>query len=843
MTLLNPLLLLGVLAVAVPVAIHLRSTRQLRRVWWGAMRFLQAAIERHQRRRRLEDRLLLLVRCLAVVLLALLLARPAWTGPGGCVGAGGSPAGGGPVTAVLVVDVSGSMQTGDGVRSRLEHAREAALSYLDALPTGSRVALWTAGADVRKLVPEPTADLRLVRRLLGDLEATELPSDLLPSVRDALAALSRREGQSLELLVLTDGQRRAFSDLPAMGRALQARRADVAATFVLVGEDESANLALCELTTASELAVVGRSVRFVARVTNHGQTPVREVRVVLRRSAEAVLDAGPRASRGDEGGPGAWAGFADDVADEAVLDELPAGATRAVSLVARFRRPGLYGLTAEIADAVAVDDVGSGNAPGDASRAAVTGPGDRVRFDDRRSVVVRVVPGYRVLLVEGSPAADPRDDESFFLSRLWPGHDDAGRGAEVSAAATWVQSVRVAGSEIGRVRLDDYDAVVVCGGGALPASVASRLAAFVRGGGGLILFPPGGRPDGANAPDLWQSLARLGVLPVARVWAAEGEVSFAALRSDHPVAAAWGPGDTADFGSVVARRAFRLEPEPWARPVLAWSDQTAAVVEGDVGDGRVLVYGVAATTQAGDLPLRPAVFVPLAYRSLAWVTGGQAVAGRLNLRVGDTFALPLPAGVIVSPADEAADLAVVERLLPRDSARGVKAAVPADDPRDAWRDHRDDSPVPGRGVWLAAGVAELTAPAADLQRELRFSLTHREGIYRVRLSEAVVAARADVAEVPGGVAAAPTQRHLTVGATGLFATVPDPGESELPRLTAEQKAALAEHATVTDAANWLKRSAAAGAARPGEWFGFLATLLLAVATCEALMAWRFSQPR
>jgi hypothetical protein len=88
-TFLSPLMLLGALAIASPIIIHLLARRQVKRVPWAAMRFLQRAVERNQRRMNLEDVILMCVRCLLFLLLALALARPALRkgAPLGSVGA------------------------------------------------------------------------------------------------------------------------------------------------------------------------------------------------------------------------------------------------------------------------------------------------------------------------------------------------------------------------------------------------------------------------------------------------------------------------------------------------------------------------------------------------------------------------------------------------------------------------------------------------------------------------------------------------------------------------------------------------------------------------------------
>src|SRR3954464_7380578 len=136
--LLNPLMAwLGVLAVSVPIVIHLLNKRKFERVVWAAMRFLKVSVEQNQRRIQIEDMLLLVLRCLLLVLLGFALARPVScrsSGAGGGVGQA-------KVTAVLLLDNSYSMSASDGNKSRFEMAKEAADQAIAALPAGSSVAV------------------------------------------------------------------------------------------------------------------------------------------------------------------------------------------------------------------------------------------------------------------------------------------------------------------------------------------------------------------------------------------------------------------------------------------------------------------------------------------------------------------------------------------------------------------------------------------------------------------------------------------------------------------------------------------------------------------------------
>src|SRR4029077_16930537 len=64
------------LAVALPIVIHLLFRQKTRTLAIGSVRFLNQVVREHRRRRRLRQWLLLTLRMLAVLLLALLFARP-----------------------------------------------------------------------------------------------------------------------------------------------------------------------------------------------------------------------------------------------------------------------------------------------------------------------------------------------------------------------------------------------------------------------------------------------------------------------------------------------------------------------------------------------------------------------------------------------------------------------------------------------------------------------------------------------------------------------------------------------------------------------------------------------
>src|SRR5882762_4513499 len=66
----------GLLAVSIPIIIHILNRRRFKEVQWAAMDFLLRAMKKNRKRLRFEQWLLLAVRCLILGLLGLAMSRP-----------------------------------------------------------------------------------------------------------------------------------------------------------------------------------------------------------------------------------------------------------------------------------------------------------------------------------------------------------------------------------------------------------------------------------------------------------------------------------------------------------------------------------------------------------------------------------------------------------------------------------------------------------------------------------------------------------------------------------------------------------------------------------------------
>ena len=106
MTWLFPLYLLGGAAIIGPILMHLRRRPPQDRVEFSSLMFLDAQTPMPVSKRRLENWLLLLLRCLALLLLALMFARPLWRSENEDSVSQNQ-------ATVLLLDRSASMQRGD----------------------------------------------------------------------------------------------------------------------------------------------------------------------------------------------------------------------------------------------------------------------------------------------------------------------------------------------------------------------------------------------------------------------------------------------------------------------------------------------------------------------------------------------------------------------------------------------------------------------------------------------------------------------------------------------------------------------------------------------------------
>ncbi len=209
MHLANPWALWFLPLAALPVIIHLFRPRPTTAVPFPDVRFLLESPAVSWRSSRLRELVLLALRTLALLLLALALARPSvnaalprWLG-------------GGQGAVVLVVDDSASMGASDGDGTLFDRARREAAAIVGALAPDARAAVISAAAGSRVVcgLGSPEAALRR----LGEMAPTDLGTDI-PAAAAAAVRLAERSARTAAVVIISDLQRSGFgaqAPLPA----------------------------------------------------------------------------------------------------------------------------------------------------------------------------------------------------------------------------------------------------------------------------------------------------------------------------------------------------------------------------------------------------------------------------------------------------------------------------------------------------------------------------------------------------------------------------------------------------------------------------------------------------
>jgi hypothetical protein len=272
MTFAYPLLLGGLVLAGIPVLIHLVTRQKPKRLPFPAFRFLLQKHRTNQTRLRLRQLLLLLLRMAIIAALCLALVRPTLTG-----GVLSPLSPDRPVSAVLLIDTSYSMQYGPGDKTRLDEAKRRAGELLDELPEGSKVAV----LDSAEVGGEPQASVGQARERIAGLKLRHANAPLTRQIERAyplFEELGRLHEDGADapkvLYVFSDRTRGCWDEAAAKGLTAPP---GVTAVFVDVGVEDPADLAIVAVKPEPATVRPGDTVRINVTVQATGSDYERNI--------------------------------------------------------------------------------------------------------------------------------------------------------------------------------------------------------------------------------------------------------------------------------------------------------------------------------------------------------------------------------------------------------------------------------------------------------------------------------------------------------------------------------------------------------------------------------------
>ncbi len=291
MSFLTPWLLYGFGALSVPIVIHLWQRKRIVPVPFSTLRFLKIVAARTSRSAKVENLLLLLLRCLIVALVIAAAARPVVSTESTKLFGGSVPR-----SIALVIDRSMSMGYKSGDETRLELAKRQAQAVIDDLKSGDEVAVIAINDQPQMLVAEPTIDHGVAHQAVDSVQLTEGRTDFSAGLRAARKAIGQKARGVKQIFLFTDNQEGAWQFEHAA--IFDDGWKQLNPKLVIVRPDDltPVNSSVSKVRFDTPFAATGSLVRGVATVENHSAAPLRdliEIKLGADRVAQKPVESAP----------------------------------------------------------------------------------------------------------------------------------------------------------------------------------------------------------------------------------------------------------------------------------------------------------------------------------------------------------------------------------------------------------------------------------------------------------------------------------------------------------------------------------------------------------------------
>ena len=275
MTFLSPSILWGMLAITIPIIIHLISLRHTRDTEFSTLRFIKSLKHETIRHLRIKQWLLVLLRTITILCLILMFSRPLITGTLTSKLAGDIES-----RAVIVIDNSASMavHTDDG--TLLDRAKSSLPAILKGLEGGTTVELYQTNPP-RKLFSGSQEEGRSIMTKVKGIVQTNMTDNLWTMIDSVLQMVEASE-PNRECFIISD-----FQSAPSFTIDSLNPNSDWKYYCILQPKVEN-NISISEVSVLSQIKLPNHLVKLNTRVGNGGVTDKRNIPVELYLNDERV---------------------------------------------------------------------------------------------------------------------------------------------------------------------------------------------------------------------------------------------------------------------------------------------------------------------------------------------------------------------------------------------------------------------------------------------------------------------------------------------------------------------------------------------------------------------------
>jgi hypothetical protein len=265
MSFLNPFLLISLLAVLIPVIIHLINLRKPQKLAYSTVLFFRELQKSTIRKIKLKRLLLLLLRALGVGFIALALARPFLPPKFPGFSTSGSP-----VIYGLMIDNGPSMSQIDVKGPYINQAKEIAAQMISR-----------AGASDRFLIYNTHGELQFAERLtpsqalnaIEEIEVQNTGAQVLPRFSELVSRLDEAVDERAVICWITDARITQITALEGYDWPDNSRRENIPVLPVKLGNEPVPNVAVTGIHVPTQIMSPDKPIRINVEVKNYSENP------------------------------------------------------------------------------------------------------------------------------------------------------------------------------------------------------------------------------------------------------------------------------------------------------------------------------------------------------------------------------------------------------------------------------------------------------------------------------------------------------------------------------------------------------------------------------------------
>ncbi len=287
---LNIAFLVGLVAAAVPIVIHLLNRRRVKKVKFSSLEFLDEVNKQRMRRINLRRILILILRTLAILALVFAFARP--TLRSGLLFAGSAPK-----NVIVCLDASFSMGAAMETGTAFDVAKQIAGDIVDEAGGSDAINVVAFAKHADVLLEQGTRNKGVVKTAIDRVSVTAETTSIRGAIERALDLIEKSDVPGGEIFVVSDF--RAAEDSSFVDEA--AIPDNVRVYFIPVYDEDVDNVSIDRVGVPRKLLRPGEVVKVSVTATNHAReanasVPL-EIVVDGDRKAEQVLDLAAGASQ------------------------------------------------------------------------------------------------------------------------------------------------------------------------------------------------------------------------------------------------------------------------------------------------------------------------------------------------------------------------------------------------------------------------------------------------------------------------------------------------------------------------------------------------------------------